>query len=152
MTGLPRLASALLQAFGVDPAVIGDLEETCHAGRSRFWCWRQVAGILLLGATPSFVLGWFTLLLIATLFTMVAAGPLLIMARQTGQWPTPHVAWVVGGYASFAVSAWYVARFHRRPRGAALILRAVTIALVIVLAMIAFELRGVVGLVAERLQ
>lgn len=151
MNRLPRLASAILQAFGVDQAVIGDLEETSHAGRSRFWCWRQVAGLLLFGATRSFVFGWLTLLLILTLFTMAAAGPLLIMARQTERWPLSHLAWVVGGYASFAVSAWCITRFHRQPAGAALILRAATIALAIVIAMIAFELRGVVGLLAERL-
>jgi hypothetical protein len=152
MNRLPWPASAILQGFGVDSAVIGDLEESCCSGRSRFWCWRQVAGILLFGSTPSFVLGSLTLLLILMLFTMAAAGPLLIMARQTGQWPLSHVAWVVGGYACFAVSAWHVTRFHRRPAGSALILRAATIALAIVIAIIAFELRGVVSVIAERAQ
>ena len=149
MNKLPRLATATLEAFGVDPAIIGDLEEGRHAGRSRLWCWRQVAGIVLFGAARSFVLGWLTLLLLLTLFIMGAAGPLVIMARQTKQWSASHLASVVGGYACFAMSAWYVTRFHRQPARAALILRAATIALAIVIAMIAFELRGVVVLLAR---
>ena len=140
MNRLPRLASAVLEAIGVDPAVIGDLEEASRSGRSRFWCWRQVAGILFMGSMPPFVIGWSTLLITFALFHMSVAGPLWITARQTGQWSLALAALLIGGYAGFALSAWFVTRFHRRATAAALIFRTARVVLVTVLVVIIVEL------------
>ena len=140
MSRLLRLASAMLHAIGVDPAVIGDLEETFSAGRSRFWCWRQVAGILFLGPMPPFVIGWSALLITFTLFHMAVAGPLWITARQAGQWIPAHAALLIGGYAGLALSAWFVTRFHRRASAAALISRTARVLFVTVLVVIIVEL------------
>ena len=52
MNGFPRPAAALLKACAVNPALIGDLEEAAQAGRSRAWCWRQVAYILCCTPQP----------------------------------------------------------------------------------------------------
>ena len=46
----PVLATALMERFDVDPALIGDLLEQRRAGRSRAWLWRQLI-IALLSAT-----------------------------------------------------------------------------------------------------
>ena len=140
MSRLPRLASAMLHAIGVDPAVIGDLEETSSAGRSRLWCWRQVAGILFLGPMPPFVVGWSTLLITFALFHMAVAGPLWITARQTGQWTPALAVLLVGGYAGLALSAWFVTRFHRRASAAALISRTARVLFVTVLVVIIVDL------------
>jgi len=142
MNRLPRLASAVLHALGIDPAVIGDLEETSRAGRSRFWCWRQVAGILFLGPLPPFVIGWSMLLITFALFHMAVAGPLWITARQTGQWTPTLVALLVGGYAGFALAAWFITRFHRRATAAALISQTARVVLMTVLVVIIVELCG----------
>jgi hypothetical protein len=142
MNRLPRLASAVLHALGIDSAVIGDLEESSRTGRSRFWCWRQVAGILFLGPLPPLMIGWSMLLIILTLFHMAVAGPLWITARQTGQWTPALVALLVGGYAGFALAAWFVTRFHRRATAAALISHTARVVLMTVLVVIIVELCG----------
>lgn len=140
MNRLPRLASAVLHTIGIDAALIGDLEEASRAGRSRFWCWSQVAGIVLFGSAPPFVIGWSTLLITFALFHMAVAGPLWITARQTGHWIPFQVAWLLGGYASFALAAWFVTRFHRGAAAAGLIRHTARVVLVIVIAAIIIEL------------
>jgi hypothetical protein len=40
------LATALMDRFGVEPALIGDVLEQRRAGRSRAWFWRQVVVVL----------------------------------------------------------------------------------------------------------
>ena len=142
MNRLHPLASAVLHALGVDPAAIGDLEEASSAGRSRFWCWRQVAGILFLGPMPPFVIGWSMLLITFALFHMAVAAPLWITARQTGQQTPALVALLVGGYAGFAVAAWFITRFHRRATAAALISHTARVVLITVLVVIIVELCG----------
>ena len=42
-----RMAAWLLSCSGVDDALIGDLVEQRHAGRSRAWLWRQAAGAIV---------------------------------------------------------------------------------------------------------
>jgi hypothetical protein len=37
----------LLERFGVEQALIGDVVEECVRGRSLFWCWRQVLTALV---------------------------------------------------------------------------------------------------------
>jgi hypothetical protein len=140
MNRLPRLASAVLHALGIDSAVIGDLEETSRAGRSRFWCWRQVAGILFLGPMPPFMIGWSMLLITLALFHMAVAGPLWITARQTGR-PAPALAALLAGaYAGFALAGWFITRFHRRTTAAALISHTARVVLVTALVVIIVEL------------
>ena len=91
---------------------------------------------------PPFVIGWSTLLITLALFHMSVAGPLWIAARQTGQWTPALAALLVGGYAGFALSAWFVTRFHRRATAAALIFRMARVVLVTVLVVIIVELCG----------
>jgi pimeloyl-ACP methyl ester carboxylesterase len=50
------------------------------------------------------------------------------------------VAWLCGGYVSFALAAWFVTRFHRGAVAAVLIRHAARVVLVIVLAAIIIEL------------
>jgi hypothetical protein len=42
----PRLALALLQRLGADPALVGDLLEEFGRRRSRVWFWRQLIAAL----------------------------------------------------------------------------------------------------------
>ena len=42
----PTLATALLRMFGADSALAGDLAEHYESGKSRWWYWRQVIGII----------------------------------------------------------------------------------------------------------
>src|SRR5579871_4206225 len=42
-----RASASLLERFGADESLIGDLIEQQRAGRSRLWVWRQLAGALL---------------------------------------------------------------------------------------------------------
>jgi hypothetical protein len=140
MNRLPGLARSVLHTIGIDAALIGDLEEASRSGRSRFWCWSQVAGIVFLGSMPPFVIGGSTLLITFALFHMSVGGPLWITARQTGQWTPALAALLVGGYAGFALSAWFVTRFHRRATAAALIFRTARVVLVTVLVVIIVEL------------
>jgi hypothetical protein len=142
MNRLPRLASTLLHGIGVDPAVIGDLEETARSGRSPLWCCRQVVGIVFLGPPPPFVLGWSMLLITFALFQMAVAGPVWITVRQTGQWTTAVATVLIGGYTGFALAAWIVTRFHRRAAAATLIRRAARAVIVTVLVAIIVEVCG----------
>lgn len=128
MNTLPRLASGLLYAFGVDTALIGDLEESARAGRSRLWCWRQVAGILLLApfrlgltrpiyTARALAIGWIALLVVFALIDSPVFTRLSLDGYRTGQWMPFWTAAFVLSYAGFAFSAWAVARFHRRVAG-----------------------------------
>jgi hypothetical protein len=133
MNTLPRRANDLLHAFGVDPAVIGDLEEALRTGRSRTWYWRQVIGIVFFGsmrqlvAAPMYamrglMLGWLTLLLTFALVDLPVVARLRIDAYVTGQWMPWWAAAFCVSYAGFALSAWAVTRLHRRSPGPLLIL------------------------------
>jgi hypothetical protein len=134
------LASAVLHTIGIDAALIGDLEEASRAGRSRFWYVRQVAGVVLCGSLPPFVAGWVTLLIAVTLFHMAVAGPLWIAARETGRGSPFQVAWLSGGYLTFALAAWFVTRFHRKAGAARVIRNTARVVLAIVIAAIIIEL------------
>lgn len=147
MNTLPRRASALLHACGVNPSVIGDLEEAAQAGRSRSWCWRQVAGVLLLGPAPPVAVGWAMLLISFVLFTTLAAGPLLTMARQTGQWTTVEAATLLGGYCAFGLLTRVVSRSsHHAP---ALVVGATRLALFTLLGMMVLQLFRAAAVFAE---
>ena len=82
------------------------------------------------------------ILITFALFHMAVAGPLWITARQTGQWTPTLVALLVAGYAGFALAAWLITRFHRRPTAAALISRTARVVLMTVLVAIIIELCG----------
>lgn len=128
MSGLPRMAHHLLHAFGVDAALIGDLDESARSGRSSLWCWYQVAGALCLSswrvgvtrpglAVRGIAVGWCTLLATFLVIDSPAINRLRLDAYRTGEWTT---FWLVAGalsYVGFALSAWVVARVHRRAPG-----------------------------------
>lgn len=125
MSRLPRIAGDLLHVFGVDKALIGDLDESARAGRSRMWCWYQVAGALWLTswrlgviqplyAIRGIAVGWFALL---TTFMLIDAPPLnrlRLEGYRTGEWTAFWLAACIVSYVGFALSAWIVARAHRR--------------------------------------
>ena len=82
----PRVAITLLQAFGRDEALVGDILEEFELRQSRLWLWRQVAVVVLLGLPyginrrrsqqPKMPLpiGGFGLLAIGVLIAYVAPG------------------------------------------------------------------------------
>lgn len=82
----PRVAITLLQAFGRDEALVGDILEEFELRQSRLWLWRQVAVVVLLGLPYGIVrrrsqrpkmplpIGGFGFLAIAVLITYVAPG------------------------------------------------------------------------------
>lgn len=128
MSGLPRLAGDALQRFGVEAALIGDLDESARTGRSRLWCWYQVTGVLCLSswrlgvtrpvyAARGIAIGWSAL--VGT-FMLIDAPPidrLRVEGYRTGEWTA---FWLVAGvlsYLGFALSAWVVVRVHRRTPG-----------------------------------
>jgi hypothetical protein len=152
MNTFPRLASVLLQGFGVDPALIGDLEEASRMGRSRTWYWRQVAGILLFGSfrqgisnplytARALLIGWSTLLITFALFDLAVA-PLGRTGYQTGQWMPFWVAAFLIAYTGFAFSAWVVARLHRRTAGQLLILHTWTVVFTMAVSALIVEMRA----------
>lgn len=146
MNTLPRLASALLQALGVDAALIGDLEEASRAGRSRSWCWRQVVGILFFGllrqilthpiyTARALIIGWSTLLITFATIDLPVISRLRIDGYLTGQWAPFWGAALLISYGGFTLSAWTVTRLHRRAAGPLLILH--TAAVVVAMAVVA---------------
>jgi hypothetical protein len=97
MSGLPRIAEDLLQLFGVDAALIGNLDESARAGRSRWWCWYQVAGVLCLwswrlaATRPVYAIrgtavGWSVLLDAFMLIDSPAINHLRLAGYRTDEW------------------------------------------------------------------
>ena len=148
----PTVATAILMRLGpVDECVIGDLMEEYARGRSRWWYWRQVLSVLLLGsvrqlrarparAACATAIGWATLGLGFTLLgdrTAEGVAGLLWSWDRSGAyagtlpwWPFQLSAALVS-YGGFAVSGWLVARASR-PIAAATVLTyaaSVTVAL-----------------------
>lgn len=128
MNALPRTANDLLHAFGADSALIGDLEESARAGRSRSWCWLQVAGVVWLSsrrtmltrpiyAARGIAIGWTTLLATFALVDAPMLTRLRLTGYQTGEWTAFWMAAIVLAYSGFALSAWAVARFQRQAPG-----------------------------------
>jgi hypothetical protein len=82
----PRVAVTLLQAFGRDEALVGDILEEFEHRQSRAWLWRQVAVVVLFGLPHGLIrrrsqqprmplpVGGFGFLAIAVLITSVAPG------------------------------------------------------------------------------
>ncbi len=128
MSGLPRVADDLLQLFGVDASLIGDLDESARAGRSRWWCWYQVAGVLCLlswrlaatrpvYAIRGIAMGWSVLLAAFMLIDSPAINRLRLTGYRTDEWASFWLAGGVLSYLGFGLSAWVVARAHRRAPG-----------------------------------
>jgi hypothetical protein len=82
----PRVAIALLQSFGRDDALVGDILEEFERRRSRAWLWRQVILVVLLGLPYGMIrqagrrkrmplpIGGLGLVAIVALITIVAPG------------------------------------------------------------------------------
>lgn len=139
MSGLPRMASYLLQLFSVEPALIGDLDESARSGRSRFWCWYQVAGVLCVSslqlgvARPAYsfrgiAVGWVALLGTFMVIDAPAINHLRLEGYRTGEWTAFWLVAAVLSYLGFALSAWVVARLHRAAPGVLLLYTATVLA------------------------
>jgi hypothetical protein len=129
----PRLAMWLLHRLMIrndGDAIIGDLQEQYHHGRSAAWFWRQVLIAIVVDASRDMrvhgllairavVTGFVAFTLLAWLLTRVAVNSLAMYVPVS--WLLPHsgyprgieiVAALLMCVATFS-SGWLVARFHR---------------------------------------
>lgn len=120
----------LLRRIDLDPALVGDLEEQVHRGKSAAWLVRQVAWALLLDAgqtvlrnpgsvAGSIVLAWGTALAAQACIVIAsksAESAVLTWALRERQmavymgWTAFHAHLLAGGALSLALSGWVVAR------------------------------------------
>lgn len=138
MSGLPRVATDILHRFGVETALIGDLEEVARTGRPLWWCWYQVVGALGLAsgrlaithpvlAVRSIAIGWSALLATFTVIDAPAINHLRLEGYRTGEWTAFWLGAGAVSYIGFALSAWLVARVHRRVPGLLLLYTATVV-------------------------
>lgn len=130
----PRMATTLLRRLGpADESLVGDLHEEFAAGRSGIWFWRQTIAALACGAirdvrrfparaAGAIVTGWAVAAVVFLMGDMIADGLAWMLANWDRQatayrgrewWPFWLCTTFVT-YSGFALSAWVVARIHRR--------------------------------------
>jgi len=139
-----------MQRFSVSEALVGDLVEARHGGRSATWLWQQALAALVMTAggdvrahpwrsVRAMVAGWTVLLLLFGLLGDRAADSLADVVwdwtRADGHvwWPFQLAAMCVS-YAGFGLSAWIVVRQDRAHAAAALLAYVVSLLLVLVAA------------------
>ena len=123
----PRLATWLLEKLGFSrrsPALIGDLVEELHSGRSRAWYWRQTAIVIAKGFRRQAFSA--TLLSVAAVFFAVLALIDYIFWRTHLEHDTTWVVAVVMTLVTvctFAIKKWWPAK---RGKGIATIILLLT--------------------------
>jgi len=149
----PDLAASLMQLFSVSEALVGDLVEARHGGRSAAWLWRQALAALVMTAggdvrahpwrsLRAIVAGWTVLMLLFGLLGDRAADSLahMVWAWTRADAYGSHVWWpfqlaaVVVSYAGFGLSAWMVVRQDRTHAAGVLVSYVVSLLLVLVAA------------------
>jgi hypothetical protein len=152
----PTVANWLLERFGVDEALVGDLVEEYGRNRSRVWFWRQtLVAVIKKGATDirshkllavrAVVIGWMVASLVGWT-TKQFVGPLL-----QGSWSWRSEVWLDAqlGFRIIplpflmttaigaVVTGWVVARLHRP--------RAMSMLLIYMASFLLFEVGGFVN-------
>jgi hypothetical protein len=149
------LARALLDWLGpVDGPVVGDIDETYQAGKSRWWYWRQALALMAISpvqqmrTTPlraigAVLLGWAVFLMVFGIFDhLTFASRLSAIGYQTGVWLPFWTAAFVCSYVGLGISAWTVAKAHRRQAGPILILHVASVWFAMAIAVTILELRA----------
>jgi hypothetical protein len=122
-------AKWLLERFGVEQALIGDVLEECVRGRSLLWCWRQVLTALV-GRTAQDISahGWLAMRAVATGWIVLLLTFLTLSDSTIGRW-TAAIGyrsgvwwsfWIWDGllsYSGFGLAGWIVGRCHRAHAG-----------------------------------
>lgn len=131
----PRVATWLLQHFGVNESITGDLIERYERRPSALWFWRQALtaiAVCLVRTVRTHRLLTLRAVLVGTLavwvFSRVTAPPLLWMKQAFSAWAVEHNAdalrvfvfesnrWLLRLPESlpWALAGWTIARFHRQ--------------------------------------
>lgn len=114
-----NVATWLLTRAGLDDALVGDLIEQRHAGRSRIWFWRQVVIAILVGALRGFSFRPFLILLMALNALVFFFGAIFHSGVAIGPFHQPQivpaaVAEIVCGLSL----GWGVAALFKSPTSA----------------------------------
>jgi len=133
MRQAPALANWLLARFGsVEDALVGDIYQEWSAGRSSAWFWHQTLSAVVCATVrdirrrpwrtcAALLLGWSAAAAVFLAGDTIAdglAGLIWGWNRQNAyanhHWAPFYVGAVLVSFGGFAVSAWLVARLHRR--------------------------------------
>src|SRR5579862_5057290 len=94
-------AKWLLEHFGVEQALIGDVLEECARGRSLFWCWHQVLTALVSRTAQDISAHeWLAMRAVATGWIVLLLTFVTLSDSRIGQW-TAAVGYRSGVWWSF---------------------------------------------------
>ena len=146
----PALANWLLARFGsVDDALVGDLYQEWSSGRSSAWFWHQTLSAIACAAVreircrprqtcTALLLGWSTAAVVFLAGDTIAdglAGLIWGWNRQNAyvdhQWGRFYVGAVLVAFGAPALSAWLVARLHRKTPAILIVYVGITFALLL---------------------